>query len=151
MGDNIRLRRLLDAPLDLPAPPAGIVPSPLWQTEPTALHALLQKAYASGGGSVPDFDAWWWPLVEDEEFDPALVITASAGPEPVGLVQCWTSGFIKDLVVTPQWRNQGLGTYLLHAAFAEFRRRGAPHIDLKVEATNLGAQRFYRRHGMMDV
>lgn len=151
MGDHIRLRKMLDAPIDLPALPADIAITPLWRAKPLALHTLLRTAYASGGGSVPDFDSWWWPLVEDEEFDPALVIIASAGTEPIGLAQCWTSGFVKDLVVSPEWRDRGLGAYLLNAAFAEFRRRGAPHIDLKVEASNLAAQRFYRRHGMVAV
>ena len=151
MADHIRLRKLLDAPIDLPALPAGITITPLWQTKPVALHSLLRSAYASGGGSVGDFDTWWWPLVEDEEFDAALVIVASAGPNPVGLVQCWTSSFVKDLVVAPDWRDRGLGAYLLNAAFAEFHRRGAAYVDLKVEASNTAAQRFYRRYGMVSV
>ncbi|HWV20424.1 MAG TPA: GNAT family N-acetyltransferase [Devosia sp.] len=151
MGDYIRLRKMLNAPMELPALSAGVVITPLWQAKPMALHTLLRAAYASGGGSVPDFNAWWWPLVEDPEFDPTLVIIASAGTEPVGLIQCWTSSFVKDLVVAPQWRDRGIGAFLLRTAFVEFTRRGAPHIDLKVEASNLAAQRFYRRHGMVEV
>ena len=151
MGDYIRLRKMLIAPIELPALPADVVITPLWQAKPMALHALLRAAYASGGSSVPDFDAWWWPLVEDEEFDPTLVIIASAGIEPIGLIQCWTSNFVKDLVVAPQWRDRGLGAYLLNAAFSEFHRRSAPHVDLKVEGANLAAQRFYHRHGMVEV
>lgn len=112
------------------------------------LHDLVRTAYATGGGAVGDFDSWWWPLVEDEEFDPALVIAATANGQLAGLIQCWTSSFVKDLVVAPQYRDRGLGAYLLYAAFAEFQRRGMPHVDLKVEASNLAARRFYRRHGM---
>lgn len=149
MADHIRLRRLLDAPIDLPELPEGVAITPLWQTRPVELHALLREAYATGGGAVGDFDSWWWPLVEDEEFDPALVIVATVGERPVGLVQCWNSSFVKDLVVAPTWRNRALGTYLLSAAFAEFHRRGAPHVDLKVEASNTAARRFYHRHGMV--
>lgn len=151
MSDHIRLRRLLDQLFDLPALPSGVVITPLWQTRPIELHALLLDAYAKGGGSVGNFDQWWQPLVEDEEFDPALLIVATSGEQPIGLVQCWTSSFVKDLVVAPNWQNRALGTYLLSAAFAEFRRRGAPHVDLKVEASNLAAQRFYHRHGMVPV
>lgn len=151
MADHIRLRKLLDAPVTLPALPDGISITPLHQTRPVELHALLRAAYATGGGAVGDFDSWWWPLVEDEEFDPALLIVATSGEQPIGLVQCWTSSFVKDLVVAPNWRNRALGTYLLSAAFAGFRRRGAPHVDLKVEASNTAAQRFYHRHGMVPV
>lgn len=151
MVDHIRLRRLLDAPPTLPALPKGVTLTPLWQTRPAELHALLRAAYASGGGSVPDFDQWWWPLVEDEEFDPALVMVVAAHGHPAGLVQCWTSNFIKDIVVGPAWRNRGLGAYLLNAAFAQFHQRSATHVDLKVEASNVAAQRFYQRHGMLPV
>ncbi|MBO9587456.1 N-acetyltransferase [Devosia sp.] len=151
MSGHIRLRKLLDAPVSLPALPHGVVIDPLHRTRPIELHALLRTAYANGGGTVGDFDSWWWPLVEDEEFDPALVIVATTRDTPVGLIQCWTSCFVKDLVVAPLWRNQSLGTYLLNAAFLKLQQRGAPHVDLKVEASNLAAQRFYRRHGMVEV
>ncbi|MGV3575783.1 MAG: GNAT family N-acetyltransferase [Devosia sp.] len=151
MSDYIRLRKLLVAPVSAPTLPAGASVTPLYQARPIELHALLRTSYATGGGNVGDFDSWWWPLVEDEEFDPALVIIAMAEGEPVGLIQCWTSSFVKDLVVAPQWRDRGLGAYLLHAAFTEFHRRGASLVDLKVEASNLAAQRFYRRHGMVEV
>jgi len=134
------------------SPPDGFVILPLWQTRPAALHALLRTAYADGGGSVPDFDDWWWPLVEDREFDPALLIVAAHPTgQPAGLIQCWTSAFVKDLVVAPDARNRGLGSWLLQHAFAIFAARGASHVDLKVQAGNSGARRFYARHGMVEV
>ena len=151
MGDYIRLRKLLDAPVSLPALPHGVVIAPLHRTRPIELHALLRTAYATGGGTVADFDSWWWRLVEDDEFDPALVVIATMQDRPVGLIQCWTSSFVKDLAVAPQWRNRSLGTYLLNAAFVKLQQRGARHVDLKVEASNLAAQRFYHRHGMVEV
>src|SRR5690606_3218083 len=103
--------------VSLPPLPAGVDRRPLWQVSPLALHALLRDTYARGGGTVPPFAEWFFPLVEDEEFDPALVIPLAAGAQPVGLVQCWTSGFIKDLVVTPSMQGRGLGTFLLQATF----------------------------------
>ncbi|RYE58336.1 MAG: GNAT family N-acetyltransferase [Hyphomicrobiales bacterium] len=149
MSDYIRLRKTLDTPVALPPIPEGLTLMPLWQTRPVDLHTLLRESYATGGGAVGDFESWWWPLVEDEEFDPNLVIIATDGARPVGLIQCWTSGFVKDLVVTPTLREHGLGSYLLNAAFARFQQRGAPQVDLKVKISNLSAQRFYRRHGMV--
>jgi ribosomal protein S18 acetylase RimI-like enzyme len=100
---------------------------------------------------VPAFADWFFPLVEDDEFDPALLIVLASGGAPVGLVQCWTSGFIKDIVVAPEARDKGIGARLLSAAFAEFQQRGLAHVDLKVEASNVHAQRFYRWHGMVEV
>ena len=125
---------------------------PLWQAKPIALHRLLQLSYAGGGGTVGSFDQWWWPLVEDSEFDPALVLIAADAPgTPVGLAQCWTSGFLKDLVVAPDARDRQIGSWLLDTTFSAFAARGAPHIDLKVEGDNVAAQRFYARHGMVAV
>ncbi|MDB5623519.1 MAG: hypothetical protein JWR39_2082 [Devosia sp.] len=119
---------------------------------PRQLHDLLLLTYRDGGGSVAPFEAWWTALVEDEEFDPDLVIIAAdAGNQPVGLAQCWTGGFVKDLTVAPDWRNRGLGAALLRTAFRAFACRGLPSVDLKVEADNTAAQRFYRRLGMVEV
>jgi ribosomal protein S18 acetylase RimI-like enzyme len=151
LGDHIRLRKLLNSPIATTPLPSGVALLPLSHTRPIELHALLRAAYATGGGSVGSFDDWWWPLVEDEEFHPDLVVTAANDGRPIGLVQCWTSGFIKDIVVAPDWRNRSLGSALLTHAFALFAARGAPHVDLKVEAENVTAQRFYQRHGMVPV
>ncbi|WP_161796865.1 GNAT family N-acetyltransferase [Devosia soli] len=148
MADYLRLRKDLTAP-SVSVPPAEAVSIvPLWQSRPIALHALLQAAYANGGGTVASFDEWWWQLVEDEEFDPELIILAYDGDEPIGLAQCWNSSFIKDLVVSPAWRNRGIGSFLLVSAFARLQQRGFAHADLKVETGNIAAQRFYMRHGM---
>src|SRR5690606_28817814 len=124
MVDALRLRKHLDQTVIVPPLPEGVVRLPLWQAKPVALHALLERAYSSGGGSVPGFTDWFFPLVEDEEFDPALLIVLAFGDAPVGLVQCWTSGFIKDIVVAPEARNKGLGAWLLYAALAELHQRG---------------------------
>ena len=146
----LRLRKHLDQSIMVPPLPAGVARLALWQSSPLALHSLLRETYAHGGGTVPPFEDWFFPLVEDEEFDPALAIILASGYQPVALAQCWTSGFIKDLVTAPSLQGRGLGAHLLNTAFAEFQQRGLPHVDLKVEVTNLGAQRFYRRHGMVE-
>lgn len=149
--DHIRLRKRLNDPSAARPLPEGVRLVALSKTSPTALHALLQAGYAAGGGYVPAFETWWQSLVEDDEFDPHLVIVAAVGDEPVGVAQCWTSGFVKDLVVAPAWRDRGLGAALLTEAFSRFATRGAPNVDLKVEADNVKALRFYRRLGMVEV
>lgn len=152
MAAFVRLRRALAEPVALSGLAPGVEILPLWRSKPIELHRLLERAYADGGGTVGNFDQWWWPLVEDAEFDPELVlILADAAGHPLGLAQCWTSSFVKDIVVDPSARNRGLGSALLTRAFALLRERGHPQVDLKVEATNSAARRFYARHGMTEV
>jgi len=150
----LRLRRSLTAPVPKPAWPAGIRLAPF---EPDRhaqwVHALLVEAYARGGGYVEPFAIWWPSLRDDSEYDPALVfMAANEQGEIVGVAQCWTSAFVKDLAVVPAMRRQGLGAALLCRAFHVFRDRGAAFVDLKVEAHNpSGALRLYRSLGFEEV
>jgi ribosomal protein S18 acetylase RimI-like enzyme len=146
------LRKDLADPLVPPLLPLGIALATLDKVRPTALHALLVSAYANGGGSVADFDTWWTRLIQDSEFDTALVFVAvDTTNNPVALCQCWNSGFIKDLVTAPTHRGQGLGEALLRTAFIAFKARGVAQVDLKVETQNADAQRLYARVGMVKV
>nr|WP_248306190.1 GNAT family N-acetyltransferase [Devosia oryzisoli] len=148
----MRLRRDLTRPFDTPRLPPGLEPRALWQVEPVKLHRLLEDAYRTGGGSVAPFEQWFFPLVEDEEFDPALVLTlVDKDSLPAGLVQCWTSGFIKDLVVRHDLRGRGAGSWLLLSAFQLLRDRGLSCLDLKVWQSNTAARLLYARHGMVEV
>ncbi|UVF19830.1 GNAT family N-acetyltransferase [Microvirga terrae] len=156
MGDRLvlRLRRALTGPLPEPVWPAGIRPVPF---EPDRharqVHALLVEAYSRGGGYVEPFTIWWPSLRDDSEFDPALVVVAvNAQDEIVGVAQCWTSAFVKDLAVAPAMRRQGLGSALLRQAFRALQGRGAAFVDLKVDADNpSGALRLYRSLGFDEV
>lgn len=150
----LRLRRDLSDPLPAPVWPEGVrLTAFAPERHAQAVHALLVTAYARGGGSVDAFDAWWPSLETDAEYDPALCLVAEDDDgRVVGVAQCWTSAFIKDLAVAPAWRRRGLGSALLLEAFRRFRERGAAHVDLKVEADNpSGAVRLYRAYGMRDV
>lgn len=70
----------------------------------------------------------------------------------IGLAQCWTSAFLKDLVVSAPWRRKGIGRALLLQAFNTFQERGAVHFDLKVEVGNTSnAEQLYRRAGMAPI
>jgi ribosomal protein S18 acetylase RimI-like enzyme len=116
-----------------------------------ALHALLAQAYRNGFGEVPTTaEAWWKAISEDEEFEPPLVFVAVADDgKPVGVAQCWSSGFIKDIAVAEAWRGRGVGAALLQSVFAAFASRGVDSVDLKVRTENTGAIRLYRRAGMV--
>jgi ribosomal protein S18 acetylase RimI-like enzyme len=113
-----------------------------------SLHRLLEHGYRRGGGSVERFETWLPEVTGDEEFDPDLCFLVDSGGELAGAALCWTSAFVKDIVVHESWRGQGLGEALLRHVFATFAARGAPAVELKVESTNANAIRLYERVGM---
>lgn len=145
---HLLLRRPLDLPLPATHLPDGVAITTLTAADAAAVHALLQLAYANGFGSVPgSMLEWWNALSADSEFDRNLAFLAKSGDEAVGFCLCWTSSFIKDLVVAPLWRNRGIGTALLATALTALKARGAEEVALKVDIYNGTAQRLYRQFG----
>jgi ribosomal protein S18 acetylase RimI-like enzyme len=156
MGERLvlRMRRSLADPIPEPVWPAEITLVPFDPDRHAArIHALLVAAYAQGGGYVEPFAIWWPSLSQDAEYDPTLCFVAADGEgEIIGVAQCWTGAFVKDLAVAPSARRQGLGAALLCQAFRVFRERGAVSLYLKVDANNpSGALRLYRSLGFQEV
>lgn len=146
--DFLLLQRDLTAPVPAPAWPRGVALAPLEATDAEAIHTLLQRAYANGFGSVlPDWLDWWEMLLADSEFDRQLCFIAKADGEPVGFCACWSSSFVKDLVVDPSRHGLGIGAALLDTAMTALRDRGATELRLKVITANTGARRLYARAG----
>jgi ribosomal protein S18 acetylase RimI-like enzyme len=147
------MRRDLREPFDAAVWPDGVRLQPFTTEHAAAVHDLLTTAYLEGGGSVGEFPAWWSSLASDAEFDPKLVFVArDAGFRIVGVAQCWTSAYVKDLAVHPDWRRRGLGRALLLHAFEVFKHSGALTVSLKIEADNpSGAVRLYRAVGMRQI
>lgn len=116
-----------------------------------SLHALLTTSYEAVGDHVPPLTAWWQALSADEEYETALIFPVMSGQgDLIAFAHCWNSGFIKDIVVQPSWRRQGIAEALLLHCFQVFYVRGADKICLKVEQNNpFGAERLYRRLGMV--
>lgn len=152
-GTVQRLRRDLMEPVAPPTWPGGYRVRTFVANDAPAVHVLLEIGYAQGGGHVGSFDEWWQGLRDDAEFAPDLCFLAlDERQDMVGVAQCWTSAFIKDLVVHPLARRRGIATALLMEVFWQFRRRGANHVDLKVQMDNpTGAVRLYKRLGMREV
>ena len=93
------------------------------------------------------------PAFEIDEFAPDLCFLAvNERQDVVGIAQCWTGAFIKDLVVHPLARRRGIATALLRRVFWEFRHRGVKHVDLKVQLDNpTGAVRLYKELVMREI
>ncbi len=148
---SLRMRIDLPAPAAEPAWPEGVSVRTFRPDDANGLHALLEHGYRNGGGSVAPLQAWYPALTDDSEFDPALVVLVEGADGLAAASICWTSAFVKDLVVHEAWRRRGLGEALLRRAFETFEERGADGVELKVEAGNAPAIRLYERVGMRVV
>jgi ribosomal protein S18 acetylase RimI-like enzyme len=107
----------------------------------------MNAVYADGYGDVVPFERWWNSVNTDDDYDPGLVLVAIAAGSPVGFCHGWLDPFIKDVVVAPQWRRQGLAAGLITLLLADYRRRGAASVDLKTDVDNFTAQALYRNLG----
>jgi ribosomal protein S18 acetylase RimI-like enzyme len=134
-----------------PVFPRGITVRSFTAADASAVHALLVHGYRHGGGSVAPFEAWLPTMTSDAEFDPELWFLAESPTALAGVALCWTSAFVKDLVVHETWRRHGLGEALLRHVIAVFASRGAAAVELKVKADNPAAVRLYERVGMRAV
>lgn len=146
------MRRDLREAIAEPVWPEGLSLAVFSESRAAEAHALLQLAYADGGGAVPPFGEWWPRLSADSEYDPAFCfLLEDSGGRAAGFAQCWTTSFIKDLVVHPRWRRRGVGRALMLHIFRAFQGRGAPALDLKVHADNPGAVPLYESLGMARI
>jgi len=146
-SDVLRMRRDLSGPVETPQVPQGGVLFTLGRNPERRLgqaaHGVLEAGFWEGGGGAPIFRQWRKALRKDKEFDPELVFLAMDGAAVIGIAQCWTSAFVKDLAVDPRARRRGIARALMLAAFNAFARRGATHVDLKVREENTAAIALY--------
>ncbi|NVZ19916.1 GNAT family N-acetyltransferase [Pseudomonas costantinii] len=145
------LRRDLTGSLPAPQWPAGTRMDHYRDELAPAVHAVLRMTQEQGGGRVANLDEWRRQFVTDAEFDPTLCLVASNADGILGVAQCWTSAFIKNLSVHPCAQGQGLGRALLLHTFHVFKQRGEPYVDLKVLESNRRARHLYESTGMLFV
>ena len=131
--------------------PQGIVLTQYRPESAEAIHRLMEQGFQDGGGRVPALEVWQQRFETDPEYDPSLCFIALDANGIVGVCQCWTSAYIKNLVVHPRAQRLGLGRALLLQAFNVFKQRREGFVDLKVLEDNLRAQRLYERAGMYVV
>ena len=145
------LRRDLRGSLPAPQWPAGTQLEHYRNDLAPAIHSVLRMTQDQGGGRVPSLETWQRQFTTDAEFDPTLCLVASNREGILGVAQCWTSAFIKNLCVHPCAQGQGLGRALLLYSFQVFKQRGEPCVDLKVLESNLRARQLYESAGMVFV
>ncbi|MCS4246979.1 N-acetyltransferase [Pseudomonas sp. BIGb0164] len=145
------LRRDLLGSLPAPQWPAGTQLDHYRDELAPAIHAVLSMPQAQGGGRVASLEEWRQQFTTDAEFDPSLCLVASNRDGILGVAQCWTSAFIKNLSVHPCAQGQGLGRALLLHTFHVFKQRGEPYVDLKVLESNGRARQLYESAGMRFV
>ncbi|TPG76797.1 GNAT family N-acetyltransferase [Pseudomonas arsenicoxydans] len=145
------MRRNLAEAVPAIAWPEGIVLSQYRPEWAESVHQLMELGYRDGGGRVPALEVWQQRFETDPEYDPALCFIALDANGIVGVCQCWTSAYIKNLVVHPRAQRLGLGRALLLQAFHVFQLRREGFVDLKVLEDNLRAQRLYEGAGMYVV
>jgi mycothiol synthase len=138
------------------------IPEPAWpegvsvrtyggdEAEAREIKDLLDLAYAEEFHHEPaTFENWSRFMFENPMFDAGVWFLAVANGKIVGAALNWDAGYIKDLVVHPEWRGRGLGKALVHQTFGEFKRRGLPRVTLKTDSNNpTDAWRLYERVGM---
>ena len=154
--DVLRMFRPLDIGSLDPVWPDGVSVRTYLDDDAHAVRALLDEAYRGWDDTyVPRaHDEWVQWMTEHDEFDPALWFLVERDGELVACDLNWRAhervGWVKDLVVRESERGRGLGKALLHHTFAEYRRRGAERVGLKVDAGNpTGAPQLYERVGFV--
>lgn len=145
------LRRNLTASLPAPQWPADTRLDHYRDELAPAIHAVLRMTQEQGGGRVASLEEWRRQFITDAEFDPTLCLVASNADGILGVAQCWTSAFIKNLSIHPCAQGQGLGRALLLHTFHVFKQRGEPYVDLKVLESNQRARQLYESTGMLFV
>ena len=144
--------RQLEAPARDPEPPEGVEIRTFRPEDGENVHALLDEAYVAWDPLyVPVAHADWVGLMTgDPEFDPNVWWLAERDGALVGCALHWTSGWLKDVAVREAERGRGLGRALVATGLAEFARRGARRVGLKVDADNpTGAVALYERLGFV--
>lgn len=101
----------------------------------TGLGAILPPLM----GQLARHPSLIWRSVQTVAY-PLLVGGGESGPTPAELL---------SIMVEPSQRSQGIGAQLLEALLEACRERAIPLLDVTVDASNEGAQRFYTRHGFV--
>jgi Acetyltransferases len=145
------MRRDLTAALPHAPSPPGVTCVSLTPRHSLQAHRLLTQSHLLEDGQWLRHPDWLDAFEHNPEFDRSRCFVAIDSDHVLGVINCWTSAFIKDLAVHPDDRNRGIGTALLHHLFVHLKRCGEAAVDLKVMENNLIARRLYEKSDMSYV
>lgn len=141
------LRRCLRSPLHAPVWPVNVRWASLTPENAAQAYQLLLGC----GAELAPCGQWQASFASDPEYDPALCLLAYDEHGLVGVVQGWTSAFIRDLAVAPHARRRGIATRLLAQLACCYQQRGEGWVDLKLREDNHPARQLYARAGFLAV
>lgn len=127
-------------------------------TDIPAMCRLLSMLFSQEAEFKPDLSAQTHALdqiIHQPEIGELLVARDQTG-EVIGMVSLLYSvstalggrvALLEDMVMHPNYRNQGIGSQLLQSAIALAKKRKVMRITLLTDSDNYNAQSFYRRQG----
>ena len=100
-------------------------------------------------------DPWSEGGLAAELANPLAVFRAAVSPSGevmgyAGMNHVLDEGYIDNIAVGEAFRGRGVGSSLLRELIAYAREKEMAFLTLEVRASNLGAQRLYRKHGFRE-
>lgn len=149
------MRRDLALPIPATYWPSAVIPRAFTLEHAAEVHRLLTLGYSSSEGCVPDYHTWLTALERNPESDLSRCFLAMLDNTVAGVIVCWTSAFIKDLVVHPEHQNKGIGFALLNHLFTHLASplnpNGEASVDLHVMESNQRARHLYEKSALSYV
>ncbi|MGB5167899.1 MAG: GNAT family N-acetyltransferase [Acidimicrobiia bacterium] len=142
-----------DVTIDHPPLPRGVVIRPFdADQEEEQIYRVVEDAFNEWPTREPStFEEWRSGVTGRSDFDPTLLFVAVADQEVVGVsfgIPYEDEGWVQQLAVRGDHRNQGLAKALLRTTFDELRRRGSPAVGLSTDSRT-GALDLYIDAGMV--
>lgn len=144
----------LSGELPAPTPPVDGITIRTMQrpADDRAVHDVIKTAFSDWPDRDPSetFEDWRASRLDRSDIDPELIFVLEEDGQLVGAALCLRfedEGWVDQLAVEGSHRSRGLGSWLLAAAFAEFRRRGFRTAGLSTDSRT-GARDLYERVGM---
>ena len=142
-----------DVVIGHPPLPHGVVIRPFDpDREEEQVYRVVEDAFNEWPTRKPStFEEWRSGVTGRSDFDPTLLFVAVADQDVVGVsfgIPYEDEGWVQQLAVRRDHRNQGLAKALLRATFDELRRRGSPAVGVSTDSRT-GALDLYVDAGMV--